>query len=181
MPRRRVYLIGFMGAGKTSVGSRLAVRMGVEFVDLDREIERMAGRSVPELFAERGEQGFRDLESEALERLADVEDDLVIATGGGSANRPENVEFMRATGVTLWLDPSFEAILGRLSSEGRSRRPLFSSPSQARALYEERRDGYAGAGLRVVVGPADSSDEIAERISRKLSQEDGAWSLEDGE
>ncbi len=170
----KYYLVGFMGAGKTSVGSRLADLMDLEFVDLDREVEARANMSIPEIFAERGEQGFRRLEGAALRYLAGRGERLVIATGGGTVTRPENVELMRSTGITLWLDPSFEVTLSRLSTTGRQRRPLFASPAQARALYEQRRELYSTAGLRVELGPDDEPDEVAERIIRVFLEVDPA-------
>ena len=160
----KVYLIGFMGAGKTSVGSRLADLMGMEFVDLDQVVEAEENLPISRIFAEQGEEGFRRLESAALGSLAERRDRLVIATGGGTATLPANVEFMRSSGTIFWLDPSFEAIVSRLGTAGRQRRPLFASPTQARALYEERRDRYSAAGLRVAIGADEQPDEVAERI-----------------
>ena len=173
-PSAKVYLIGFMGAGKTSVGSCLADLTGMGFVDLDRLVEAEADTLISRIFAERGEEGFRRLESAALGRVAEREDRLVIATGGGTATRPANVELMRSTGTTFWLDPSFEGILSRLSTADRQRRPLFASPAQARSLYEERRHIYSGAGLRVAVGTEEQPDEIARRIIRMSLEADPA-------
>jgi len=173
-PAGKYYLIGFMGSGKTSVGSRLADLTGMEFVDLDRAVEADAKMPISRIFAEHGEAGFRRLESATLRCLAGREGGLVVATGGGTVTRPGNVELMRSTGITFWLDPSFDAILSRLNTADRQQRPLFASPAQARALYEERRHSYSSAGLRVELGTDEPPDEVARRIIRMSLEADSA-------
>ena len=180
-PGGKYYLIGFMGSGKTSVGPCLADLLGTEFVDLDHAVEVDADMPVARIFAEQGEKRFRRLESVTLRRLAGREDGLVIAVGGGTPMRPENVELMRSTGITFWLDPSFDAILSRLNTADRQRRPLFASPAEARALYEKRRHIYSSAGLRVDIGTEEQPDEVARRIIRMSLEADPGGRSQAGE
>lgn len=165
-----------MGAGKTEVGSRLALALGARFEDLDRAIEAAAGVSISRVFEETGEEEFRRLETAALRRLALTRDDCVIATGGGTPTLPENVDLMRSTGITFWLDPPFEEILARLDRSARDRRPLFSSENEARALYQARRAAYAAAGTRVKIAAREGPGEIIERIRRDLAE--SAWTAD---
>ncbi len=159
--RRRggpIYLTGFMGAGKTAVGKRLAQRLGLPFVDLDHEIERRSGRTIPDLFRERGEAEFRSLESEALEQSALAR--VVVATGGGVVERPPNVAIMLRTGRVLWLDVPFDTLLERLARSN-DERPLFQNPEQARRLHRSRLDAYARCDWKIEVDAGWSADQVA--------------------
>ncbi|GIX06821.1 MAG: shikimate kinase [Candidatus Poribacteria bacterium] len=146
---QNIVLVGFMGSGKTSVGRELARRLGWEFVDTDALIERMAGRSIPEIFRERGEPYFRDLESEAI-RTATCGTRTVLATGGGAVLRPENMSRLKAAGLVVLLDAEAEELYRRVVNEGR--RPLLevADPlARIRELLEYRRPYYAQADLRI--------------------------------
>jgi shikimate kinase len=142
-----VFLIGYMGAGKSTWGARLAGEAGAGFVDLDREVEERAGRSIAEIFHRDGESAFRVLEREVLGRIAAGGVSAVIACGGGTPCDSENRSTMRRSGRTLWLAPSFEVIWGRLSSvsEREKRRPIL----EAMALGHERAGPVAGRRDRV--------------------------------
>src|ERR1044071_3248167 len=111
----RIFLTGFRGAGKTGVGEILARRLGVPFVDLDRHIELRAGMTVREIFAAQGEPAFRRLETEALR----AEPDAVIATGGGAPVYEWNAQLLRASGISVFLNPSFAALAGRIGGTGK--------------------------------------------------------------
>ena len=158
-----IYLTGFMGAGKTAVGKRLAQRLGLPFVDLDHEIERRSGRTIPDLFRERGEAEFRSLESEALEQSALARG--VVATGGGVVERPPNVAIMLRTGRVLWLDVPFDTLLERLARSN-DERPLFQNPEQARRLHRSRLDAYARCDWKIEVDAAWSADQVATLAER---------------
>lgn len=160
----RIFLIGFMGAGKSTVGRELAARLKLDFVDLDQTIEQRAGRSVSEIFAEEGETAFRRLEEEGLDAVL-RRDDVVVATGGGCFARPENRARIRARGGTcVWLDVPMEGILGRMGETSRQRRPLLRDLVRARELYEARRPAYAEADIRIPLSGGESAGAVAQRI-----------------
>lgn len=165
----RVYLMGFMGAGKTTVGGELARRLGWPFLDLDREIETAAGASVRDIFETRGEPAFRLLERDAL--LGTLRrDPLVVATGGGTFVDPANFEAARAGGLTIWLNPPFATIVTRIGALGKDDRPLFGDETQAWALYRARLPVYRRADLTVDVGAGEEPAEIAARIALRLAE-----------
>ncbi len=169
---QRVYLTGFMGAGKTSVGRRLARRLGVAFVDLDREVERAAGSTVREIFARDGEPEFRRLERSALERTLALER-TVVATGGGTVVAAENRELIDRAGVAVWLKPGLTTLLERLERlEGSApgERPLFGDRRRVEALYRERLAAYATAAFAVDISPGETSAGVAERIALLLAE-----------
>lgn len=160
----RIYLTGFMGAGKSEVGRALAARLGYRFLDLDHEIEAAAGAGVGEIFSRRGEAAFRRLESRALAATAEA-GRVVVATGGGAVVAAANRDLVRRLGLSVWIDPDFDTILGRLDAAGRHRRPLFADEDQARDLYRRRRDAYRQADFRIAVDDQATADEVAARIA----------------
>jgi shikimate kinase len=142
----KIYLVGFMTAGKTTVARALGARLDWQAVDLDEEIERREGLTVADIFATRGEPAFRQLEREALQRLLPLRH-VVVATGGGTFADPANRAAILADGCSIWLDTAFNEVIARLPSDGR--RPLASSRGQMEALYLARRDSYQLAHLRI--------------------------------
>ena len=148
-----VILVGMPGCGKSTVGSALAARMGRPFVDCDGEIERAAGRSIPEIFAEEGEAAFRALEARVLAEVC-REKGRVIATGGGAVLRPENVRAMRQNGRVLFLRRSLDA----LSMDGR---PLSSSRAALEAMWQVRAPLYAAAADAEIDNNAAPTDVAA--------------------
>src|SRR5580693_858110 len=134
-----LYLVGFMGCGKTTIGRLLARRIGWHFSDLDHDIEKAHGASVQKIFAEHGEPHFRTLEHQALKaRVKEVErgKPSVIALGGGTFVRQDNFALLENNGVTLWLDAPFELVQKRVPADGS--RPLAIDAAHFRALYDTR-------------------------------------------
>lgn len=158
--------MGFMGCGKSTVGRTLAQRLDWDFLDLDREIERRAGLSIPEIFEREGEEGFRRRETQTLE---DTRHRVrtILATGGGAFTREENIELISRSGVSVWLDPSFEVLHERLERSAR-RRPLFQSTDQLRELWESRLPSYRRASMRIPVTGDDDARTVTGKIVEGL-------------
>ncbi len=165
----RIFLTGFMGAGKTTVGQRLAALLALPFVDLDREIEQRAGVTVREIVEEQGEPAFRRLEAEGLQGVLS-RDDVVIATGGGTLTSETGARLVREAGLTVWLNPSFATIVERIGVLGKTDRPLFRAETQVLALYQERLPVYRKADLTVDVAAGESPEEVAARIALLLRE-----------
>jgi len=154
-----LYLVGFMGSGKSEVGRLLAHELGWSFADTDEDIETSQGVSIAEIFDTRGEQEFRRIEQEALrKRLREVESGkpIVLALGGGAFVDPANQRMLVERGVTVWLDCPFPRISSRL--EGQTHRPLARDPATFQRLYHDRRDTYSKAEYRI---EADTDDPAA--------------------
>lgn len=165
----RIFLTGFMAAGKTTVGRELAALLGASFIDLDRAIEEHAGASVAEIFSRDGEDGFRRLEREALERVtAAGADPLVVATGGGTMTDERNRRLMAESGLVVWLDPDFEVLSDRLTRAVAGERPLFHDPEQARRLLERRRGDYRHADVHLRIEATEDPRGVASRILERL-------------
>lgn len=163
-----VFLTGFMGTGKSEVGRILAERLSWRFRDSDQEIEKEAGRSIPEIFRDSGEGTFREIERGVLERLA-TGAGVVIATGGGAVLDPANRRVMRRTGLVVCLTARPEVILARVG-EGEGR-PLLEAATdregRVRELLAERADAYSDADLTLEtseLAPEDVAGRIAEWI-----------------
>lgn len=160
---KNVFLIGFMGAGKTTVGRVLADRIGYLYLDADEVIEKNAGKSISAIFSEHGEEYFRDLESESLKSISAAERQ-VVATGGGVVMRDENWETMKNAGITVYLKAPVEVIWERIRHS--TTRPLLQvgNPLEtARALLDRRSPLYEKADLIV--------------DTEKLTVEEVAWEL----
>lgn len=128
----RIFLIGFMGSGKSSIGERLAQRMGWQFVDTDRLIEATHHTTIAQIFAQQGESAFRAIECEVLAQLL-PQRHIVVATGGGMACKQENIDKMNAAGTTIYLQASAENLAIWLKSE-RQNRPLIAQQSDEQLL-----------------------------------------------
>ena len=162
-----VILVGFMGAGKSSVGRLVAKRLGRCFVETDDMITAAEGRPIPAIFAERGEAYFRALEDRVLELLA-LKDGEVIATGGGMPCREGRPEALRALGTVVWLSGEFSTLYARALRGGD--RPMLAGRSRedVEALYRSRLPYYARAHLTVEtagLGP----DQVAACVCRALA------------
>jgi len=149
---RAVFLVGFMGAGKTSVGQALAAALGWRFVDLDDRVQAREGRSVAEIFRDSGEAAFRMAETAALRELLDELDHArptVAALGGGAFVQDENAWLLAEAGDPMvFLDAPYEVLHQRCRSQDAAR-PLFQDESRFRALYETRRPHYLRAPVRI--------------------------------
>jgi shikimate kinase len=159
-----VYLVGMPGSGKSTVGLELAGRLGVPFVDLDREVERTAGRSVGELFAERGEAAFRALEAEALVD-ASAQDPSVVACGGGVVLEPANRIALRNTGTVVFLDVPLERLRERVAPA--ADRPLIREDGDLERLLHAREPLYREFAAHVVEGSGEPG-AVAEAIVEEL-------------
>ncbi len=163
-----VIVFGFMGVGKSTVGKLLAPRLGYRFVDSDVEAEKEAGMRIADIFAERGESAFRDLERRVIERLGSS-NSQVIAIGGGAVLDQRNVETLRRGGKMVLLSASPEEI--GLRTRGDLTRPLLVGDNKLmriRSLLEERREHYLAAADMVVDTNGISPIRVAEAIEAKL-------------
>ncbi len=149
--RRSIVLVGLMGAGKTTVGRRLAVRMELPFVDADAEIERAAGMTIADIFAEHGEAHFRDGERRVIARLLREGGPQVLATGGGAYMDPETRETIAREALSVWLRAEFDVLMERVARRGN--RPLLQTDDPEavmRRLIEERYPVYGQADVTVM-------------------------------
>jgi shikimate kinase len=156
----KIYLVGFMGAGKTTTARRLARRLSWQFEDLDALIEARERRSVADIFRARGEPYFRAIERELLASLLPLRD-AVVATGGGTFVDPENRAAMLADGTVVWLDLPFADVLRRVPTDGR--RPLAVDRSALEALFLARQAVYQLAHLRI-----DASERRPEAVVEQI-------------
>jgi shikimate kinase len=143
-----IYLVGFMGAGKTSVGQRLAQLLGRTFVDLDIAIEEREGIPIREIFSRQGEPGFREIERAELEKVSRGRD-LVVALGGGAFCSDANREIVRSTGISIWLDAPVDLLQTRCAPDGT--RPLLTAWPEMEELLKRRLSFYARADFRLDV------------------------------
>ena len=161
---RAIFVAGFMGSGKSTIGRALAASLRWRFADLDEEIERAAGRGIPDIFETHGEDGFRDCEHEALREQAGLAAGgmpLVLALGGGTYAFSRNRRLMRRVGPAIWLDAAPEALWERVRHE--AHRPLARDHEAFLRLHAARLDSYSKADCRV-----DASGPPAEVLGRVL-------------
>jgi shikimate kinase len=158
-----IYLVGFMGSGKTTVGELLADRLGWRFVDLDGDIEAEQGTSIAELFDTRGELAFREIETAALrKRVREIERGTatVVALGGGAFMGPTNARLVAEHGVTVWLNCPFPVIVKRTEQQANDR-PLARDPERFEALYNERLTAYQRAEYHIPIENDDPLGAVA--------------------
>lgn len=162
-----IYLIGFMGTGKTTVGMALAEKLGYRFFDSDQKVVESSGKSIPQLFDEIGEDGFRDLEQEALQSLPP--EDSIIATGGGIILREFNRTYMNENGTVIWLDASPTEIMKRLETD--ASRPLLSGNKnkQIVQLYQKRIELYKQAADFQIQTDGKTKSEVTNEILKKIT------------
>lgn len=159
----RIYLIGYMGSGKTTLGQQLANNLGLSFIDLDKYIEERNCKTVPQLFSEFGEDVFRQREHKALEEVSDF-NDVVVSTGGGAPCFFKNMELMNRTGITLFLDIDIPTLAERLL-KSKTDRPLIRGKSYEELtvliheMMQKRLPYYEQAQLRI-----SRSDNLLEEV-----------------
>jgi shikimate kinase len=161
---KAVFLVGFMGAGKTSVGRSLGRRLGWAFEDLDDRIQARAGRAITEIFRDLGESEFRRLENAALHELLSERSagPRIVALGGGAFAQPENAALLAgADAPVIFLDGTAEELFRRCEQEQRGR-PLLHDAKQFRELYEQRRSSYLKASWRIDTTGKDIDGVAAE-------------------
>ena len=172
---RPLVLVGMMGAGKTTVGRRLAARLNRQFLDSDEEIEKAAQMSIPEIFAQRGEPEFRAGEMRVISRVL-KQVDIVLATGGGAFINQETRGMMKAEGITVWLKAEIDILFERVSR--RSNRPLLKTANPRATLeklIEERYPIYAEADVTVAsrdVPQEAVASDIVEAVLAYLKRKD---------
>jgi shikimate kinase len=175
---RSIVLVGMMGVGKSSIGRRLAARLGVPFVDADAEIEKAAGMSIADIFAQHGETYFRSGEARVIARLLDS-GPQVLASGGGAVMNADTRAAIKTKGVSIWLKAEIDVLLRRVAKR-KSERPMLHTddPSETlRQLLIAREPVYAQADLTVQSheGPHDAVvAEIMQALSRLLGQHTGS-------
>lgn len=160
-----IYLVGFMGSGKSTIGQLLANHIGWPFADLDRDIEASQGSTIPNIFETLGEPGFRRIEAEALaKRTRSVRNGmpLVLALGGGAYVQPDNAGLVESSGISVWLDTPFEMIEERVGRN--SHRPLAADPVFFKELFLTRRESYAKAAYTVRVTSEDPNITLGQLL-----------------
>ncbi len=163
---KNIVLIGFMGSGKTTVGEVLSRKLGRVFVDCDTLIEKRMGQTIAEIFAQKGEGFFRELERGCIEEVCQREDQ-VIACGGGAVLDPQNVERLKRSGLIFLLSVPLSVLEERLALD--QDRPLLQERERGkriRRLWEEREKRYLVAADQVVEAGNLSAEEIADLIIR---------------
>ncbi len=164
----RIYLIGYMGCGKTTLGKKLSKHLGLQFIDMDHYIEKRNCKTVPQLFEEFGEEGFRQRERKALEELSEFTD-IVIATGGGAPCFFDNIDLMNRTGKTIYLNIHPKILAGRLL-KSKTERPLIKGKSREELVdfidktLRKRNEFYKQANHEITRPDVDL-DEVAKMIS----------------
>lgn len=173
----KIFLIGYMGCGKTSLGRKLAKAAQMRFVDMDAMIEQREGASVGDIFRYEGEEHFRRQERALIGELAAAEGDMIVSTGGGAPAWSDNMELMNAAGMTVYLRRTAEQIASRLSPHGRAKRPKLRGLSDEelvsfmRAGIAEREPFYGRATLCLDCGER-SDVELTDTILSKLHDDE---------
>ncbi|MBV9401375.1 MAG: shikimate kinase [Bryobacterales bacterium] len=164
-----IFLVGFMGSGKSTVGHALADELGWHFTDLDAEIERAEGTVIADIFDSRGEEEFRRIETDALARcVKSIQSGRpqVVSLGGGALLSEHNFNLVSHNGVTIWLDCPFETLAKRVAAA--SHRPLARDPERLRKLFNDRREGYARAEYRIDSASDDAHAAVAQILALSL-------------
>lgn len=161
----KIYLIGLPGCGKSTLGKQAARHLGVDFIDLDLEIEKLVNLPVREIFKKYGESFFRKQESETLRTISETETDFVMATGGGAPVFHDNMKFMNTTGKTIFLDVPTREITNRILQSNKEDRPLLASlaPDELKDKIEflrSHRISFYGEAHTTLTGNVQIADLI---------------------
>ncbi|MDD2717008.1 MAG: shikimate kinase [Candidatus Wallbacteria bacterium] len=162
----KVFLVGFMGCGKTTVGKLLAKKMGRPFFDVDREVEQNEGKKVSEIFAESGEEHFRSLETEWIKSVCKGKK-AVVSGGGGCFCRPQNREIIKKNCTTVYLEAEFETLLERILKD--NDRPLAQNLEELHSLFDQRIQDYEKTDFSVRIDDR-SPLEIVEEIIKVIGE-----------
>lgn len=165
---RKIYLVGFMGSGKSAIGRRLSYFLKMPYYDMDHEIVRQQGMSIPEIFEKYGEKRFREIETEFLRNFRD--EACIISTGGGVATNEVNQKIMRRSGLVFFLDARFEDIYARIKND--KNRPIVQNSTQQEleVLYNNRRKFYREVGHIQVLTANRSLRQIVEYIAFQVNR-----------
>jgi shikimate kinase len=164
-----IYVVGFMGAGKSTVGRHLAHRLGWSFFDTDAEIEAAENVAIADIFESRGEPEFRRIETAVIrQHVSWIERGrpAVLALGGGAFSQPANRDLLENNGITVWLDCPFETVQRRVGKT--NHRPLARDPEAFAALFESRRDHYRLADIHLPITSDDPDLTVAALLSHPL-------------
>lgn len=180
-----IFLVGYMASGKTTLGKALAKEMGKQFIDLDNYIECRFHATVKQIFAERGESGFRDIERRMLQEVADIED-VIVACGGGTPCHFDNMDYMLSHGLTIYLTTPPERLVLRLTLPGaKSRRPLVADKTNEELLafvndalaqrepyYGKAKITFSSIHIENAAETAQTANELSALIQSTLTAED---------
>lgn len=166
-----IYLCGFMGCGKSTVGKILAKKLSMEFIDMDTAIEDFYKMKIPEIFSSYGEEGFRERETEIC-RILSEKDSLIVACGGGAVLRKENVEIIKKSGTIVFLKVPEENLINRLRNDP-TPRPVIQNKSDENILeiYRNRLPKYLEAAEKIVdccENPEENAERIVSSLKKKL-------------
>ncbi len=160
-----IYLVGFMGSGKSTVGHILAEKLDMEFIDVDTEIEKKENKKISEIFKEKGEPYFRELEKKEID-LITRKKGIVVSTGGGLGADIENMKKMKETGTVIWLDVPIDIILKRCEKD--INRPLLQQPfKDLKKLFEDRKKVYSMSDTHIKI-ENQTPEEIVQEILKRL-------------
>jgi len=162
-----LFVVGFMGSGKTTIGQSLAKHLNRRFVDMDEELAKDFGTPISEVFARLGEGAFRQRETALLSKLS-KRDRLVVAAGGGAAVSAENRLLMRSRGKIIHLAASLEVCMSRLDGDAQAIRPLWQDRESLKNLFESRQEAYSDSHLSIQIDGDRSPDQITAEIVAEL-------------
>src|SRR3954447_13472306 len=162
----KIYLVGFMGAGKTTVGRELSARVGAPFFDLDELIESAEKSSIKDVFAAHGEAYFRKRERDVLRSTRHLES-AIVATGGGTFTFDENIQFIQSEGLSVYLSAPYTLLRSRINDKA-GERPLFRDDLSTHELYATRIKSYRMSYITIEVREDETPSEIVERLLLEL-------------